>query len=283
MKFREAYLWPYINVHDLSKAKTLPLFLAARAQDTPNTFAHAEFEAIRLGIVSESVMTPFLNNHTFMLNRWDRHRYGELIAWEDDDDAFMTLISQRGMHPGQGLLVMEIQERIYGFLVSICEHILHDIGHDALLSALYVPQPMMPLDPESTEGYSSLAIMAAQAPYRRPASMDLSRLASLLDARKTAAEDHVWSLREDPNYFVDALLEFRENRQEMLLDTNGRKYLLNGEQDEFWRRILGNVVSNAYYGYEIWRELHRQAENLRHLRQKYAGVISPEMAYQQNI
>lgn len=39
-------------------------------------------------------------------------RYGELIAWDDHPDAFEWMSTGKGLHPGYGLLALEIQERL---------------------------------------------------------------------------------------------------------------------------------------------------------------------------
>ncbi|KEF56706.1 uncharacterized protein A1O9_06895 [Exophiala aquamarina CBS 119918] len=40
--------------------------------------------------------------------------------------------------------------------------------------------------------------MAQEMPHTVPSNLAMSRLASLLDAAAVAAQDHLWSLREDP-------------------------------------------------------------------------------------
>jgi hypothetical protein len=78
-----------------------------------------------------------------------------------------------------------------------------------------LPEPQ--LKPESEiSGFESLGMMAVEAPYRVPAQLDLCRIESLLAARASAAEDHLWALREDPDYFAKTLFEVKEHRQEML-------------------------------------------------------------------
>lgn len=68
-KFREAYLWPYINVEDLGKGKSLRLFLNARGRHLPDAFAHVGCEASHLGGTSLALRTAFPDEHTMVL-RW---------------------------------------------------------------------------------------------------------------------------------------------------------------------------------------------------------------------
>ncbi|KAF2729709.1 hypothetical protein EJ04DRAFT_501849 [Polyplosphaeria fusca] len=278
-KYREAYLWPYINLDDLSKPKALPLLLQSRARNTPDIFAFADNEAVHLGFVTKAIVPAFLNVHTMMFtNRKTPNSYGELIAWKDNDNAFQWMLSRQGMHPGIGLVILEIQERLYRFLVESCERIMHDIPFEDLLSDKYAPQPPMALPPDTTNGFASLAVMAKEAPYRPPANMDLARLASLFAAKKSAAEDFIWELREDPGYFADTVLENREHRLEMIRDTDGQTHpcLTAGRKDVLWNRVIGNVVAGAHTSLEMWSELNAQVEELQTLWTKYSGNIRPD-------
>jgi len=40
-------MWPAINVEDLVKGKALLLLLNSRGRNTPQMFAHADFDAMR--------------------------------------------------------------------------------------------------------------------------------------------------------------------------------------------------------------------------------------------
>lgn len=44
-KYREAYLWPYLNVEDLVRGKTFLLLINSRGRHPPHVFAHTDFEA----------------------------------------------------------------------------------------------------------------------------------------------------------------------------------------------------------------------------------------------
>ncbi|EQB55319.1 hypothetical protein CGLO_04762 [Colletotrichum gloeosporioides Cg-14] len=110
------------------------------------------------------------------------------------------------MNSGEGLLVLAAQERTLSFLVKCCELILHDIPSDTLTTDVFPVQPEPEFKNEQeTDGFDSLVGMAAEAPYRLPARLDLNRIQSLLGAKVAAARDHIWSLREDPGYFSEQL------------------------------------------------------------------------------
>ncbi|KAF2688061.1 hypothetical protein K458DRAFT_401459 [Lentithecium fluviatile CBS 122367] len=275
--FREAYMWPQINQEDLSKSKTLLFFLQARARYTPDVFAMADSNVARLGFMSKAIVPAFLNEHTMMFtNRKTPEKYGELVPWGDDEDAFEWLTSGKGMHPGNGLIVLEMQERIMRFLVDCCKGIMHDVSADVLTSDDFPIQPAVTLPRETVDGFASLSIMAAETPYRSPANMDLERLESLFDAQRFAIEDHIWALREDPDYFANTVQEAKEHRQEILKDANGHRHplLKAGREGTFWQRVVGNVVASAHLQLEVWTALHAQVQELRVLQAKHGKDIS---------
>ena len=65
-KFKDAYMWPYINLEDLSKPRPLLLMIQSRARTPPDHFAAADYEAAHLGLVSKAIQPVFLNEHTMM-------------------------------------------------------------------------------------------------------------------------------------------------------------------------------------------------------------------------
>lgn len=119
--------------------------------------------------------------------------------------------------------------------------------------------------------------MIAEAPYRVPAQLDLGRIKSLLRTRASAAEDHLWALREDPGYLADLLSEAKEHRNEMIkeIDSNTHPSLRPGRQGIFWARIVSNVLFEAHFELEVYSELGRQAQELQTLHAKHAAAMSP--------
>jgi hypothetical protein len=273
---REAYLWPYINLEDLEQTRPLLLLLNARSRHQPYCFAHADYNAPHLGHGTGAIRSAFLNLHTMMFTgRTTPETYGELIAWDDNDDASLWLVHGKGFHPGHGLVLLEIQQRIYEFLLDCTRQILHDIPETALVKDF----PVLPEAAIKDEGdWHSLAAVAADAPYRLPAQLDLASLENIIDAKRSAAEDHLIALREDPGYFADVVNDYKEHRVEVIPDTNDNPHptLAPHIHPLFWNRVLQNVVPEAYMKVEIWSTLHSLVANLRHLFSKYHDRISPE-------
>ncbi|OOF91998.1 hypothetical protein ASPCADRAFT_409080 [Aspergillus carbonarius ITEM 5010] len=279
-QYRECFMWPYINQEDLLNTKALPLLLNARGRHPPSTFAAADIDAMHLGVVTKAIVPIFLNEHVLMLNGMteNTHEYGRLVAWDDHPDAFHWMHKQQQFHPGEGLVVLEAQGRLLTFLVQCSREILHDIPESSLFDGSFPILLEPQLKPESEiSGFESLGVMAAEAPYRVPAQLDLGRIASLLTARASAAEDHLWALREDPGYFANMVLEAKEHRQEMLKDLDGKNHpvLVRGRQEILWGRVIRSMVSDAYLGLEMFSELSSQAKELFALQRVYTDGISP--------
>lgn len=274
-----SFMWPYINQEDLSQTQSLPLLLNARGRHTPPSFAGTDLEAMHLGIVCEAIERSFLNNYTMILHGVTAaEEYGQLLSWDDHPDAFDWMHTQKQFSPGDGLIILEAQDRLLRFLVDCCQDILHDLDKGQLTSSAYPTQPEPPLKTESElRGFESLALMAAEAPYRVPAQLEMQRIESLLAAKTRAAEDHLWALREDPDYFRQHLLDAREHRQELIKDTLDQSHptLTPSREHIFWARVMGNVIFDAYFELELFSELHQQAQELVALQKKYEAEISP--------
>lgn len=279
-KYRDSFIWPLINQEDLlARPKTLLLLLNSRGRHSPCDFAAADGDAMHLGMVTGAIQPIFLNQYIMVLNGASIFdEYGKLVAWDDHPDAFDWMTSRKQFLPGEGLLILEAQDRLLEFLISCCKQILHEISDENLTSndISIQPEPQLKTEVE-TNGFASLAVLVAETPYRVPAQLDLSRVISLLGARKSAAEDHLWALREDPGYFADTLRNLKEHRGEMIKDIYGRAHPVFDKAREgiFWSRVLRNALSEAYLSLEFFSELQSQAQKLRDLQVKHATAISP--------
>ena len=273
-RYRDAYLWPYINLEDLVQGKTLLLFLNSRGRNLPECFAFADFEAAHLGIVSQAVQRPFLNQHTMLLSgQTVAENYGKLVAWDDDDRAFDWFMSGAAAAPADGLLLLEIQQKLLEFLVKCCELILHDFLPSSLTDkAASIHKEPSPLSSDPT-AWASLASLVAEAPYRVPGRLDLKRLKAIIAAKRSAAKDHIWGLREDPGYFADTVKEFSDHQSETILDANGKSHP-SLQTSTFWNRTLGDVITDAYGGFIVWDDLYKQLTTLAALAQKYSKPVS---------
>lgn len=266
---REAYMWPYINLESLASPRPFLVLLNARGRNHPSQFACADIESIHLGVVTKEIVPLFLNEHTMMLNGVQDDKYGQLLNWDDHPDAFLWMFEQRQFNPGEGLLVLECQERILTFLVACCKVLLHDIPPQKLLSDDYPPQPMPELQPPAeTDALDSQALMREEELYRLPARLDMKRISSVLQAQADAAADHCWLLREDPGYFADELLDVQNHQPPTLRNSTSTARSLTLRQETPWPRIVETTLVQAYTDLETFAELSRQAALLAPLVEK---------------
>jgi hypothetical protein len=278
--FQEAYKWPYINQQDLS-SRSLIVFINSRGRNPPSMFARADIDATRLGCIGNFIEEPtFLQGYTLFMDGETTDTYGRLVSWDENTQAVDLLFSQRQFSPGEGLRVFELQEKIYPFLIKCCKLILHDLEESGSLFDDQFPivsETVTALNSQPTavtDITPSLATISVEAPYRLPSNLDLERLRGIFAARLSAAEDHLWILREDPGYFADTVIDWSEHRNDRLLDTRGQPHPTGPQTTEFWERVIRNVIGDAYSGFETWSLLHRQVNRLCALKEKYRFMIS---------
>ncbi|KAF6836804.1 hypothetical protein CMUS01_05284 [Colletotrichum musicola] len=257
---REACMWPHFNLEDLTKTEPLLLMLNARGRSPPDVFAMGDVDETRFGQVSRTIDMPrFLNLYSMLfLGRTEPGTYGELVSWDDEPDGCDWNYKRTAVDPGEGLWILEIQSRLYRFLVDVSKAILHDIPAEELTD----PNMAIPPEPPLVTGNpgdsytASLAVTTLEGPYRLPASLDLKRLKSIVESKLAEAQDHLWALREDPGYFSATLKDWKEHRQEMLPDTNGKPHpILAHSPDVIWQRVIGNLISSALMPAEVWRSI----------------------------
>lgn len=267
-QFHDAFLLPSINLEDLVKPKPLLMFLNARGRQDPDIFANADFNSIHLATVSQAIFPSYISGYTMLLlGQKSASTYGRLISWDDDDTAFDKMSTGIGIQPGEGLLILEIQERKLSFLRSCAEGILQDLPlHDTAIPVQPTPATLLTNGLENSE-WPSLSKEILEAPYSIPDQYDVERLRSFVFAKVDEAVDHIWLLREDPSYFQDTVRDWSEHRQEKILSVNGKTHPIL-RRDTFWDRVLGNVVSDAYENLVAWDQLSKLVDELNILRKQ---------------
>ncbi|PYH43769.1 uncharacterized protein BP01DRAFT_278053, partial [Aspergillus saccharolyticus JOP 1030-1] len=291
-KYRDYYLLPYINQEDLvTKQQVLPLLLNSRGRHPPSCFAARDHEAMRVGLEMRAIRPVFVAGFTMLLNGLaeNTRQYGELLSWKQHRQAAFLAVRRKQFHVGDGLLVLEAQARVLSFLVNCCRQLLQTIpDQDLLADHLF---PILPEPPDmahaSGDGFAALTVLAAEAPYRPPAQLDLGRMESLLAARTAAAEDHLWALREDPDYFAKTLHEVKEHRAELRDNTvcleDERCPAGEAGQSILLARTLGHTVHDACTAVEVFSDLTHQAQELIKLQSRYEQQQQQAIPVTQNL
>lgn len=227
--YRDSYLLPYINEEDLCKPLSLLLLISTRSRCHPSELATSEHEAHRLGAFGHVFgfnISPEFANHYMDLRSQDAENYGQMKDRLTNPEHMDPRLSPPHEDAFNGSLVLEAQDRVLSFLARWVKMILHDFTEDGMLQTPVQPPANLP---KPNIGYTSLATIAAEAPYQRPDSLNFTRIASLLAAKHDHIADHIWSLREDPGYFEAQMLEYKEHRRELLVDISGRQHPICSE------------------------------------------------------
>lgn len=268
---RDAFLYPHLNLEDLTKVKPMLLLLNSRGHHSPHRFADGDLMAAHLGTISGALSLTFLKRHSIVLEGDTEQTYGYLVSWTKEE--YKQRVESGLDHlPHEGLLVLEIQANLYDFLINWCRALLQDIDFAKISKLPSTPAP--PLLIKSSE-YSTLASITAEAPYRLPSKLDFSRLRAIVTAKRLGAEDYIHELREDPGLFADAVTEASDHRLERVLDATGKCHPAVG-LPEFWQTAAQSVVFNAYSDLITWDIISKQLERLAALKDKYAPSIKPQ-------
>lgn len=261
-----AFLWPYINLEDLQQRNILLLFINARGRNIPDRFRLADVNAAHLGEGWDRTFT--------VADCWEDYCCEEHFIEEHDvDDLNMlfeakhnpakygTVVTRYAVclelsqfkflrRATEGLLSLEIQKSIYGFLLSCVKLILHDIEPSMFFLAPHKPEPAMLGNPGPND-YPSLSTYSLEALYRVPQQLDLERLEMLVNSRKASAEDHLWLLHEDPAYFMETMREWNEH--------NGSKTKTRPcNCKPCWDFAANFAIADAFEGFVFWDDLHRK-------------------------
>ena len=284
---RDAYLLPYINLEDLSTPKNFMLLLDARSRHTPDAFAWSDSSTIHMANVVQAVHVPRAIGHSMLLTgQSTRDTYGITVSWRQHKDAAQDMYMGRNFHLGEGLLLLEIQDKLMSFLVRCTKLLLQDVdlNDEAMNARMDTPQSLLsickgPANSEATE-WRSMMEANTEAWYRVPEQFALERLRRLAAAKRDEAEDELWALREDPAYFQETLQDrYQENCESSRKANLGdmpRIIRLKMELHSL-QEACRNVVEDAYKHIVIWDVLLSELKGLEKLKSCSEAVISATM------
>lgn len=273
---REALLMPYINLHDLTKTEPLLLMINARARRSPHAFSSREIQFSRqtLGMTDWRGLEGYVMD--FDGPQSGPEAYGELRQEEWKVVIPITGANPRPasgkLKPGDGLWLLEIQDRIYKFLLDTVLRILHDIPTGALTGPKYSIQPEPPLPSANSreDGVISLATTNLEAIYSSPGQIDLHRLQLLVTAKANEEEDKLWAFREDPRHFSEGLKGYIAHQPEYVPDLLGKPHpttttdMTSPEERHSMDFLLDNFIS-----VQTWAGLVREITSLAGLKEQH--------------
>jgi len=196
----DIYLFPYINLEDLTKPKTLLVYLHTRGRHQPWKFALVD----RYTNHSKAPLKSHdpIRSRMYLFHRETPEKYGRIFKVREGDTAAMYLEerSELVIDGTEGLQVLKVQNRILDFLLRCC----HLILKDQKIEVVDLERtPRKAATPAEWPHSCSLTDLALQAPYSLPQNIQLDRLSQLANTRYDSALDHVWALRENPGYFAE--------------------------------------------------------------------------------
>ncbi|KAH0221271.1 hypothetical protein KCU86_g1304, partial [Aureobasidium melanogenum] len=268
----DAYKWPSINLEDLMRPGVLPIFINSRGSHHPYVFCHADLSACALGISTGKIRLNDMKGNIMLVPDNDTPQdYIKVVSESDTVNSTHRCLTGSWFSIGEALLILEIQQRIWRFLLACVKIIVHDLviesDHDSTSGPELQSNPL----PTTEPAFVTLASSTMDAPYRTPAQLELSRLKSLVSAKRSAVADHIWLLREDPSYFADCVNEWKEHQPEMLLDAQGKRHPIHkaGLTKAFWNRVLRKMIIDSYLSLSLCDYIHQEVCQFDKLSQKY--------------
>jgi hypothetical protein len=207
-------------------------------------------------------------SHLMLLE--DEENYGAIEPWEGfkdqagdqnwsipegvKDDG--TLWYGRGFGLGNGLLVLEIQQRTLHFLIGCCQEILSNLQPDELVAGDSVEITNVPPPVDEGGDILSIATVGQSKFYSFLERPSFTRLKDILYARRALAEDHLWLLQSDPGYFGQILQAAYDHDPAHIPDQHGKLGSHLGTP-EHWDLIITNTMCAAYCYLFSWDVLCR--------------------------
>lgn len=250
-----AHLTPHMNLEDLMQGNLLLLFINSRGRIMPSIFVASDVDRAHLS--GEWHERPEKNDLAmYFYDKKTPRQYASI----DTVSTFPRRIgTAHSFTPAYGLLALEIQHCIYHFLLRCVKSILHDIPISDQKLAPFQTEPS-PLQ-DSTGAWQSVSQTTLEADYCKPQAAGLARYQQLVQGLRLTAEDHVWSLREDPSYFLESLREWREYRTDSPPET-----------PEHWREVASHMLEDTMDALHTYTWLATMFASMRSLGDQIASA-----------
>jgi len=277
---------PQINYADLADGDdSLPSMMESRARNDPCAFWKDDLRRQALG---QNILTHLFLPYAEMDFR-SRSGYGVPRPFKPKEgipDKGVPEI-QRIVHfetkaSGAGFLILDAQERLYGFLQKMSEILLEDMG--AVQTA--VGGSTQVIAPQAASTGSEHLRMILREPYILPTSDGVQQLCQLARAHLNASEDHLWKLRENPHYYRVTIREQVEHHWGWVLDSSNKRHPLidafslghsSKKNNILWEWAIRRTLVPSVLFCEMWNEIF-QSLNRIELVIQHPPNISPETA-----
>ena len=114
--------------------------------------------------------------------------------------------------------------------------------------------PLSDILDEDSVGHKSFSDILMTAPYRGWHSRNFSKLQGYIAGTYDTQREHLWELREDPDYFADTIREHEEHAHY----SDFEQFSTVPNKSQYRRLLLGSIVKEAYSMLGGWRELYQR-------------------------
>ncbi|KAI0602231.1 hypothetical protein F4775DRAFT_229365 [Biscogniauxia sp. FL1348] len=230
------FMWPYINLEDLTAGDNFLLLLDSRRRHQPVTFAEADR---RRAIQALSCCRTNLKK----LKGYD------IALWKQMTDAKSlkmpahSEMAQR-IDPPVNLLMAESALRVLTFLHVCCDQLLEEGGKGVDASEKDMISSFATHITINKDAPNVHSILVPVEESYRPPFFNLARLRAIVKDYKATAAKHFFDLREDPGYFASVILDAAEHRASRVKHENGHR--LGGAPNAVdWHTVGTAVTLNA--------------------------------------
>ncbi|KAH7173571.1 uncharacterized protein B0J16DRAFT_276571 [Fusarium flagelliforme] len=301
-KHRASFLVPHINLLDLTNTVNLLLFIHHRARFLPREFSYVDRDAMYMGErtrillgandpTCRVVFKDFINNDEsgfpvkplfhYTHKEWDTERLGDLgiHRWKT-----LTFTGSAAW------LTLQSQAITYTFLSNFCQHML-DLAkekpvYDPLHSLTF--QQILDIENEAAQkieevrgdkhGENLDEIQALRQYEPTTEGFDYDRYHKLLAEQRDEAEQRIWFLFNDPDYFARKIIEEKEHHWDNLRvgydEANPGSYIRRYYNDmkkrhDMYLDCMRNVVRRALFDFFIWHAILNALAQLEEDKEKY--------------
>ncbi|EKG16871.1 hypothetical protein MPH_05852 [Macrophomina phaseolina MS6] len=276
-----SYLWPHLNVEDLTKGDNLTLFLNTRGHNPVCDFVvddlNSFFAARNIGVIQ----TGSTDDVGYMLlhDQQSAETYGnEYTFLEDftvksaeDQELLDRHHTGKAVSHATGCMLLHVQEFTYRFLVACCLQIIPNIGAEAFLNtsaqtcvACCKPPKLKQKAPSGE--HLSVAAKLIIRPYAGREKEDLDFAEQLILAKKNQVEDFLWLLRQDPGVFESSIPQYNQPGGK----AKGRTEIRT--RSEYAYR-LREFVRSSYHALILWDAALKQLRTLQNIYGRYEDEI----------
>lgn len=239
-----------------------------------------------MAVDQNAIELPLAPGYTmYLTGQTTRTTYGRMVPWSENVQYMTDLYEGIGTHPSEGLILLQIQEKLYSFLVKVTTLLLPelDVTSEPLQSLdarLQTPEGQMGRKKVTTDPiqWQALNQMNFRAQYDVPSGFDLVYQQRLASAKRDEAEDHVWSLREDPVYLRESveeeLVHSKEVERQAFLRA-GRK-LPRSDATSVFTEACRVTIGRSYARVVYWNIVLEDLKGLKVLQDRDEAQHGPD-------